>query len=136
MPVVVEVLDKQFSALKKSVLKQAQWLVGKEEYVEIYLVGDDFMYKNVLSFPHPQGFPRPDIKQQVLGEIYLNPSYIKEHGEDLVFMLVHGFLHLLGYDHIKKSDRIVMERKEKKLLADYKNMYAISGRTRHRISGH
>jgi rRNA maturation RNase YbeY len=29
---------------------------------------------------------------------------------------VHGMLHLVGYDHIKKSDRISMEKKERELL--------------------
>lgn len=122
--VVVEVLDKKFAYLKKTILQKARLLTEGNFYFEVYLVGDDFMKKNVLSFEHPKGFPSPHIKEKPLGEIYLNPKYIEEHGEDLIYMLIHGFTHLLGYDHIKKSDRIAMEKKE----------HAISRRIGHRIS--
>ena len=33
-------------------------------------------------------------------------------------MLVHGFYHLMGYDHIKEEDKIIMRPKEEKVLAD------------------
>ena len=29
---------------------------------------------------------------------------------------IHGFLHLIGYDHIKKKDYIKMKKKEKKFF--------------------
>ena len=80
------------------------------------MVGKEFMNKNVLAFPTPKSFPRPDINRKPLGEIYLNPQYIKENGEDLIFMFIHGFLHLLGYDHKRRNDRIRMEKKETELL--------------------
>ena len=66
---------------------------------------------NVLSFMAPKNFPG-----NKLGEVYLDPIYIERHREDLNLMLVHGVLHILGYDHEKKSDRIKMEKKEAKLL--------------------
>jgi rRNA maturation RNase YbeY len=88
----------------------------KNSYLEIYIVGKSFMNNNVLALPVPKDFPRPDIKGKFLGEIYLNPEYIEHEGEDIFFMALHGFLHLLGYDHKKKSDRIIMESKEKELF--------------------
>ena len=113
-------LKRKFSKEEKTVkkiLNKLDHLLGlKDKYVEVYLVGDSFMKKNVLSFPAPEGFPRPDLRGcKSLGEIYLNPKYIKEHDEDLGYMLVHGLLHLLGYDHKTKSDRIKMERKEQEI---------------------
>lgn len=88
--------------------------------LEIYLVGNDFMNKNVLAFPAVKGFPRPDLKgQKPLGELYLNPTYIKKHGEHFGYMVIHGFLHLIGYDHVLKRDRIVMERLEERLLRTF-----------------
>ena len=84
---------------------------------EIYLVGTRRMPKNVLSFPAPPTFPRPDIRGRFLGEVYVNPTYIRSHGEDLRFMLLHGFLHLLGYDHEKPRDWRAMEAKETELLS-------------------
>jgi rRNA maturation RNase YbeY len=66
-------------------------------------------------------FPMPDIKEKYLGEIHLNPFYIKSKGEDLLFMLFHGLLHIAGYDHKKKNDRIRMEKKEIIIFSKYKN---------------
>ena len=31
-------------------------------------------------------------------------------------MLVHGFYHLMGYDHIKEEDKVIMRPKEVKVL--------------------
>lgn len=72
---------------------------------------------NVLAFPYSKGFPSPESKKTNLGEIYLAPAYIKKHNENINFMLVHGILHLLGFNHIKKNDRIEMEKLERKLLS-------------------
>ena len=83
---------------------------------DIFLVDSSFINKNVLAYPAPKNFPRPDAKNRFLGEIYLNPDYIKKQGENIFYMFIHGFLHLLGYIHKKKSDRIKMEKKEKELL--------------------
>ncbi|MDO8467283.1 MAG: rRNA maturation RNase YbeY [bacterium] len=120
MKLVVVSGHKSFDKFKPTIRRVAGFLAKqlKQEktYLEVYLVGKEFMYKNVLAFPAPKNFPRPDIKLKSLGEVYLNPQYIKENGEDLVFMLIHGFLHLLGYDHKKENDRISMESKEKELL--------------------
>jgi probable rRNA maturation factor len=32
-------------------------------------------------------------------------------------LVVHGFLHILGYDHIEESDALVMESLETQILA-------------------
>ncbi len=111
---------RSFDKFKPTIRKVAGFLAEKlrhdKAYLEVYLVGKEFMYKNVLAFPAPKGFPHPNVHQKPLGEIYLNPRYIKENGEDLIFMFIHGFLHLLGYDHKRRNDRIRMEKKEKELL--------------------
>ena len=31
-------------------------------------------------------------------------------------MTVHGFYHLMGYDHIKEEDKVIMRPKEEKVL--------------------
>jgi probable rRNA maturation factor len=118
--VTVAVIDPKARKHARSVTADARQLLkllDRENYsVEISLVGNDQLPKNVLAFPARADFPRPDLSQPDLGEIYLNPAYIAAHDEDLRFMLVHGMLHLVGYDHIKKSDRISMEKKERELL--------------------
>jgi len=115
-------LDENFAKhedlAKKTLMGLEKLFDLKTKCVEIYLVGNSFMEKNVLSFPAPKDFPRPDVKNhETLGEIYLNPVYIEGHNEDFIFMLVHGFLHLLGYDHKIKSGAMIMEEKENEIMA-------------------
>ncbi|TSC96271.1 MAG: hypothetical protein Athens071426_684 [Parcubacteria group bacterium Athens0714_26] len=115
MKIDVVVLDKRAEKLKPLISKKAKELAGilrLNGHLEIFLVGNKQMKKNVLSYVASGDFPRPDIKQKALGEIYLNPSFIKKNKENLLFMLLHGVLHIAGYDHKKKSDRIKMEKKE------------------------
>jgi probable rRNA maturation factor len=74
---------------------------------------------NVLSFPEPAHFPHPETKKRYLGEIYLNRDILHRSPERAKALLLHGVLHLLGYDHIKKADMVEMETLEKKILARY-----------------
>lgn len=97
-------------------------------FVSVYLVDNTTMRNlnrrhrrqnkvtNVLAFPAPKDFRLPPKTPNALGEIYLAPDYIKKEGADPILLLVHGFLHLLGFDHIKKNDRIKMENLEARLL--------------------
>ena len=71
---------------------------------------------NVLSFPEPAHFPHPETKKRYLGEIYLNRDILKESPERAEALLLHGILHLLGYDHKKKADIVEMEGLEQKIL--------------------
>lgn len=92
--------------------------------VEIYLAGNAVMRSlnkklrgkdkiaNALSFEEPKKFISPELKFKKIGEIYLNAEK-KDENFSKEFLLVHGTLHLLGYDHIKKSDSIIMDKKEK-----------------------
>jgi len=124
--VVVIVFDKKEGNLEELMRRAGKELlrtVGRSASLEVCLVGDLFMKKNVLAFPAPKRFPRPDKPGRFLGEVYLNPSYILREGGDIFAMFVHGFLHLLGYDHKVKDDRIKMEARERKLLARLKIKY-------------
>ena len=102
-------------AIKKISKKLVQTL-EQPSFFEVYLVNRSFMNKNVLALEAPRNFPQPDIYGRFLGEIYLNLDYITKHRENIFPMLIHGFVHLLGYDHVKKNDRIRMKKKEKWLL--------------------
>ncbi|OGY66178.1 MAG: rRNA maturation RNase YbeY [Candidatus Harrisonbacteria bacterium RIFCSPLOWO2_02_FULL_41_11] len=127
MKLKITALDKAVKEYKQSASKLSRRLASllrKNGLIEVYLIGDGRMKSlnqkfrgknratNVLSFTKPKNFPG-DAK---LGEVYLAPEYIKKNKEDLLLMLIHGVLHILGYGHQKKSDRIKMEKKEEELL--------------------
>lgn len=75
---------------------------------------------NVLSFPGPD-LPQPT---PVLGDIALGyETIVREAGEQgksfadhARHMIVHGFLHLLGYDHQAEADASEMEATEIRIL--------------------
>ena len=60
------------------------------------------------------------------GDILISVEKAKEQakeygispGEELTRLLVHGAMHVLGYDHIKAADRVKMEAKEKKYMRE------------------
>jgi probable rRNA maturation factor len=72
---------------------------------------------NVLSFPEPLRFPHPETKRRYLGEIYLNRDILRRSPERAMPLLLHGMLHLLGYDHKKRADAAEMERLEGQFLS-------------------
>ena len=107
--------------------KSSLWCGGKNNVlVEIYLINSQkmrFLNKKfwgkdktttVLSFEEPRNFILPPSKSKKIGEIYLNEETRDKKQETR--LLVHGLLHLLGYNHQKKNDRIKMEKAEQKLL--------------------
>lgn len=110
----------RYASRARAMLRFLGALVAYPATVEVHLVGKSVMQKNVLSYVAPKGFARPDVLGKPLGEIYVNPAYIASHGEDFDLMLVHGFLHLLGYDHMNKRDRMKMEKKEARLLSQFR----------------
>ena len=66
-------------------------------------------------------------KYRVLGDIYISIDKAKaqaiEYGHslkrELCFLTTHGFLHLLGYDHMKKEDEEIMFKLQKEILDKY-----------------
>jgi probable rRNA maturation factor len=79
---------------------------------------------NVLSFPAarmktPAGAPR------ILGDIVLAYETIAREAEEesktienhLAHLVVHGVLHLLGYDHEDEEEAEMMEARERQILA-------------------
>ena len=82
---------------------------------------------DVLSFPMFEKDEIPNIISEIeepLGDIVISIEKVKEQAEEyghsfereLAYMVVHGFYHLMGYDHIELSDRTVMRAKEENVL--------------------
>ena len=111
---------------------------SKEAEVSITLTNDKEIHKlnkkyrgidkptNVLSFELGDDL--------LLGDIYISLDTVKREAdiagitvaEHTAHMVVHGMLHLQGYDHIKDDDAEVMEAKEVSIMKKlgYKNPYA------------
>lgn len=88
---------------------------------------------DVLSFPM---FEKDEIDaiieskeydvDDVLGDIIISIERVHKQAEEyghgfkreLAYMIVHGFYHLMGYDHIKEEDKSKMRPKEEKILQD------------------
>ena len=85
---------------------------------------------DVLSFPM---FEKEELDNlitksnnipEVLGDIVISVEKVKEQAEEyghsfereLSYMVVHGFYHLMGYDHIEEEDKLIMRPKEEKIL--------------------
>ena len=113
---------KSFSQVAKKVLsgenRRTETLslafVSKEE---IKKLNRKFRKKNkptdVLSFELKDG--------KYLGEIIICPEVVKENGEKIMRIFIHGILHLLGYDHEKSEKKArEMEEKQEKYLSKLK----------------
>jgi len=76
---------------------------------------------NVLSFPVPAGNQGP-----LIGDIVVAFEYVSEEAREagrslrdhLTHMLVHGLLHLLGFDHENEFGAEEMENLERRILAE------------------
>ena len=81
---------------------------------------------NVLSFPVSADAPVPKGELQPLGDIVLAYGVVsrealkqqKPVGDHIAHLIVHGVLHLLGYDHEDEAEADAMEAREIAILAE------------------
>jgi probable rRNA maturation factor len=88
---------------------------------------------DVLSFPMTAGksdwkkgkpYDLPGIHHIFLGDILISlercekqaKTYGHSFEREICFLALHGFLHLLGYDHIEEAERLEMEAKTEAYL--------------------
>ena len=121
----------------KGKYKQAQLTVRIVGYEESQHLNQTYRHRpgptNVLSFP----FERPDMVQPpLLGDIVIcGPLVVKEAADQnkevkahWAHIVIHGVLHLLGYDHEDADEANIMESLEKKIMTElnYPDPYALS----------
>jgi probable rRNA maturation factor len=81
---------------------------------------------NVLSFPFSPPPGLPDGAAGLLGDLVICAPVVVAEAADQhkgldahwAHMVVHGLLHLLGYDHLLPADAVTMEALEIAILAD------------------
>jgi len=77
---------------------------------------------DVLSFPFPG--ERLPTEERIWGEVYISldraATQARDYGvrleDEVRRLIIHGILHLLGYDHQTKEEEKVMREKEDQLL--------------------
>ena len=136
----------QYEEIIKKVVEQCfkeEKIENSKLYISITLTNHEHIheinkqYRNVdratdvLSFPM---FEKIEIDKKiknndfehedVLGDIVISIEKVEEQAKEyghsfereFAYMLVHGFYHLMGYDHIKDEDKVIMRKKEEIVL--------------------
>lgn len=127
--------------IQKVLLKcyEVEELSSKYLYVNVILTNPENIqrlnkqYRNidkatdVLSFPMFEKEELVNFKsnvKEVLGDIVISLEKVEEQAKEyghsfereLAYMVVHGFYHIIGYDHIEEEDKKVMRAKEEYVL--------------------
>ncbi len=79
---------------------------------------------DVLSFALNEGEPSGPEEANFLGDLIISVEKVKEQAatfghsqvRELAYLTVHGFLHIIGYDHMKEADKQEMRAAEEKIL--------------------
>ena len=141
MRVYVDIHDSRWKKYKIDFAKIANAVVDagyKNSEVSIVLVDDkeikkiNHEYRNINKPTNVLSFELGD--DELLGDIYISLDTVEKQAKQenisvehhTAHMVVHGVLHLLGYDHINDDEAVVMENKETKILEKMgiKNPYA------------
>ena len=85
-------------------------------------------HTDILSFPFEK--IKRNLKEIYLGDIIISFNYMNkpknlnsfEFKKKTVKIFIHGFLHLLGYDHIKEKDYKKMSNMEQKVFSSIEKL--------------
>ena len=130
LEVVRDVLE---YAIKKEKLKNVSF--------NVIIVDNDYIHELNKTYRHIDRetdvitFALEDDKtivipedERILGDIYISidkaisqsQEYHHSLKRELCFLAVHGFYHLLGYDHMTKEEEVVMFQKQEEVLHECK----------------
>ncbi len=118
---IEKIADALLKKLELSHLELSIVFVGSQRMKNL-----NYSYRNknkitdVLSFPKDKKSPAP-----ILGDVVICPhqALIQAEeighslGREVIFLMIHGILHLCGYDHMNKTDEKKMLTKQKELLS-------------------
>lgn len=91
---------------------------------------DKDMPTDVLSFPGYEPEDIEAVKQaddlMVIGDIIISKEKVIEQAKEyentfereFAYLLVHGILHLLGYDHMEEAEKALMRKNEEMILTE------------------
>ena len=140
----IEENSKHLELIEK-VIKQAFYIEGIDKlnlYINIILTNPENIRKankeyrkidketDVLSFPMfekneiSEMLKNGNISQDILGDIIISIPRVEEQAKEyghsfereLSYMVIHGFYHLMGYDHMTEEEKNEMREKEENVL--------------------
>ena len=91
-----------------------------------HFAGDDYP-TDVLAFPMMDDDDIDDEEGPLLGDVVVCPVVAQRNADrighslevELGVLVVHGTLHLLGYDHQGTKDKEAMDRRQSEILASF-----------------
>ena len=141
-----EIENAKYEEIIEKVIKkcfEVENLIDSQLYISIILTNPENIHKinkdyrdvdkptDVLSFPM---FEKEEIDKKiaekdfehedVLGDIVISIEQVQNQAEEyahsfereFAYMIVHGFYHLMGYDHMVEEDKLIMRQKEENIL--------------------
>lgn len=110
-----------------------------EVYISVLLTGNEEIQNinreyrgkdsptDVISFAYHDNDDAVIGSYDSLGDIVISLERVEEQRKDyghsfkreFYYVLTHGLLHLLGYDHIQEDDKKIMRKKEEEILSNY-----------------
>ncbi|MGQ3887616.1 rRNA maturation RNase YbeY [Legionella sp. CNM-1927-20] len=136
LPIAVSTLRNWVSLILNELKETAELTLRFVEISEITALNKTYRKKdkptNVLAFP--SNLPNEiQLEYPFLGDIVICPEVLKKESKEQgialeahwAHIVIHGVLHLLGYDHIEEQDARTMQAMEIKLLVTlgYANPY-------------
>jgi probable rRNA maturation factor len=127
--------EERLVALARHTLRAEE--VGRDAELSVLLVASDHMQRlnarfagndhatDVLAFPMMEDADEEDAT--LLGDVVICPQVGVENArrighdldQELDTLLIHGTLHLLGYDHQGKADKALMDRRLREVLSSF-----------------
>ena len=88
---------------------------------------DKDMPTDVISFAYHDNDEADNGLYDSLGDIIISLERVEEQRKDyghsfkreFYYVLTHGLLHLMGYDHMEEEEKKVMRAKEEEILKEY-----------------
>lgn len=125
-------------AVEKAVLAALAHENALDRFVSVELTNDSVIHEynreyrsvdrptDVLSFPADEGGELLSIPDGFLGDIMISIPRAEEQGKELghstereiIFLTVHGLLHLLGYDHMTEEDESIMLPVQRSIVSE------------------
>lgn len=123
---IEKVLTKEYES--ESPVYLSLLLTGNDE---IQVINREYRDKDqptdVISFAYHETEDFDIGPYDTLGDIVISIERVFEQAQEynhspkreFFYVLTHGLLHLLGYDHIEEEDRVVMRAKEEEILQSF-----------------